>query len=365
MYANKKLIGLGFGVTFALTACGGGGGGGSTSTPPPCAADTRTCYVRVTGSDANTGASPDNALRTISKAGQLARDGYTIIVGSGTYREGVALASVGTAPNGVRFIADLSGGPVVVDATGTPLKAGFSLSSTKGSLIDGFTITGGADAGIVIKSGGKGGSDDFEIRNCIVFTNPGDGIRIQDSANVLIFNNLVYGNAGTGISIAGTTAGSPDAHLINNTVAINRFRGINVGTTTVASPRAYLRNNIVQDTQETPSIRAYAPPPPEIPRSDVGYSGDFNLVRPATYLPANIAGRHDLPQDANFVDPAHGDYHLQANSPALNAGDSLNDMTELANFLRGRTTTGGTDCDKSALDLGYHYVPAGRCTAVP
>ena len=67
-----------------------------------------------------------------------------------------------------------------------------------------------------------------------------------------------------------------------------------------------------------------------MPRSDVGYDGNFNLVRPATYLPANIAGVHDIPTmplrrcdvPASLYPPACV-FHLQANSPAIDAGDSL------------------------------------------
>ena len=371
-HLSRRLIGLGFAVSLAVGACGGGGSSPPPSTPPPCAADTKTCFVRVNGDDANSGADANHALRTIGKAGQLARDGYTIIIGPGTYREAVTLASVGVTPNGIQFIADTTGaqtassaGEVLIDASGTATAAGFSLSSSKGSLIDGFTITGGADAGIVIKSGKSGGSDDLTIQNCIVFNNPGDGIRIQDSANVLIFNNLVYGNTGTGISIAGQSAGSADAHVINNTVVANHFRGINVGTTSAASPSAFLRNNIVQDSAGDFSIRVFTPPPASVPRSDVGYNADFNIVRPATYLPTNIAGHHDLPQDARFVDPSHGNYRLQSTSPAIDAGDSLNTMIALQLKLRCRTTTGGSNCDLSALDLGFHYAPDGQCQGCP
>ena len=336
--------------------------------PPPCAAATKTCFVRVDGNDLKSGADANDALRSVSKAWQVARDGYTIIVGPGTYYEAVTLASGGVSPNGVQFIADTTGvrtgsapGPVVIDATFTVAWAGFSLSGTKGSLIDGFTITGGGNGGIVIKAGDGGGSDNFAIQNCIVLNNPGDGIRILDSANALIFNNLVYGNGGTGINIAGANAGSPNAHVINNTVAGNHFRGINVGTFFAASPGAFLRNNIVQDTGAVPSIQVFTPPPPDVPRSDVGYNADFNLVHPPTYQPSTIVGHHDLFADARFVDAIQGNYHLQAKGPAIDAGDSLTSMLPLQLQLRCRTTTGGTDCDLNALDLGFHYAPDGHC----
>ena len=150
-----------------------------------------------------------------------------IFVGRGTYAEGdITNARTGmAAPQGLSFVADVSGtktgdgaGAVTIDGTGTGATAGFNLSNAQGSLIDGFTITGFSDAGIVIKSG----SDDLTIQNCIVFNNPGDGIRVQDSASVLVFNNLVYDNGGTGIAIVGQISGSPDARVLSNTMCRER-----------------------------------------------------------------------------------------------------------------------------------------------
>lgn len=355
---------LPWGVVFVLSACGGGGGGAPPAAPPP----PNPLYVRTSGKDANTGADPDNALRTISKAASIVRSDYKVIVGPGTYREGVTTSAVGTAPQGLTFLADTTGqqtgdaaGPVVLDGQGTGDGAGFNLFNSGGTLIDGFTITNFTDAGIVIKSH----SDNLTMQNCIIFSNPGDGIRVQDSANVLVFNNLIYGNAGTGVALVGPTAGSPDGHVINNTIFANQFRGLTVGTSTTSSQRAFVRNNIIQNSGTDFSIKVFAPPPATVPRSDVGYDADFNLVFPATYQPTNVEGRHDIARDAQFVNAATGNFHLRTTSPAIDAGFSLSGMQqELQNFLRGRTTTGGNDCDKSALDLGYHYLPDTRCTAV-
>ena len=347
-------------LALSVCACGGGGGGTPAASPPP----PNPLYVRVAGNDVNSGGDPADALRTITKAAQIARSGYTIIVGPGTYREGVTTSSVGVPPQGLTFIADSTGGqtgdspgPVVVNAAGSATAAGFSLSSSPGTIIDGFTITGGADAGIVIKSGSSGGSDNFRIQNSVIFGNPGDGIRVQDSGQALIFNNLIYGNAGSGVNIAGQSSGSPNAHIINNTIFGNQFRGVSVGNTKHASPAAYLRNNIIQNSGTDFSIKVITDP-----RSDLNYNGDFNLVRPATYSPSAIMGNHDVSADALFVNSGAGDFHLQANSPAMNAGDSLIDMIDLQTRLRGRTTIGGNACDKSALDLGYHYPIVSSCT---
>lgn len=311
--------------------------------PPP-----NPLYVRVTGSDTNNGADPANALRTIGKATQLARSGYLIIVGPGTYREGVTTVAVGAAPQGVQFIADLAGaqtgdspGEVKLDGTGTGATTGFNLLNSVGSLVDGFTITGFPDAGITI----KGGSNEFTIQNCIITNNTGDGIRVQDSAAVLVFNNLIADNGGAGVGIIGQISGSPDARVLSNTMVGNDARGLIIGTTGAASPRALVHNNIVQGNGGDANIKVFTNP-----RSDLGYDGDYNLVFPGTYLPNDINGSHDFSGDAQFT----ADFHLQATSPAINAGGPLNIPNSQTALLRGRTTT-GIGADVGVFDMGFHF----------
>ena len=332
-------------AVFVLGACGGGGGSSSPAPPPP-----NPLYVRVSGKDTNSGADPANALQTISKAAQLARSGYKIFVGPGTYQEGVTTVAVGVAPQGLQFIADVTGantgdppGPVRLDGASSGASAGFNLFRSPGSLIDGFTITRFSDAGIVIKNG----SDDFTIQNCMIANNPGsgDGIRVQDSDSVLIFNNLVNSNGGTGIVIAGQISGSKDARVLSNTVVANGARGIVVGNTSAASPRAVVHNNIVQGNSGDANIKVFTNP-----RSDLGYDGNYNLVFRATYLPSSINGANDFNGDALFT----GDFHLQPNSPAIDRGGPLNLPNSQTTILRARTTT-GTNLDTGVFDLGFHF----------
>jgi hypothetical protein len=358
-------------LSLVLAACGGGGGGGSSPVPPPCAAATRTCYVSVNGSDTNSGADPSNALATINRAVQIAQDGYRIIVGPGTYRESVSTDRVGVPAQAISLVADgTPNNPVIVDAS-TSSGPGFKLSSTKGAVLDGFEIRGAADGGVVVKSA----SNNLTIQNCIVHNSATgsavDGIRVQDSASVVVFNNLVYANTGRGIAIVGTSSGSKNAMVINNTVYGHGDRGITIGTTQAASPSAFVQNNIVQNNASEPSIdanvRVYTPPPNTVPDSLLNYKGDYNLVfAPSKYIPAAAQGQNDVNLNASFVSANSGDFHLRVGSPAIDAGGLLNNlftvdhngqMVLMGEVLRARTTSSTGALDTGPLDLGYHYVP--------
>ena len=357
------VVAVGLCATLGFNACGGGGGGGGTPAGPP---PPNPLYVSARrGKDTNIG-DRSAPLKTISKAAQIVRSGYSVFVGSGTYQEGVTTPSVGTPPQGIQFIADVSGaqtgdsaGAVIVDVSTAPSQAGFNLFNSPGSMIDGFEIRGAGDAGIVIKNG----STDFTIQNCVVHDNPGDGIRVQDSSNAVVFNNLVYNNQQRGIAIVAAVAGSPNANIISNTIVSNHAVGLTIGNAAPKPPSsgAFVRNNIVEQNLGDSNVKVFTDP-----RSDLGLDEDFDLIFPAgSFNPKSIQGKHDVGTQALFLNASTGDYHLRSNSTnALDVGDSLSNMQALANLLRGRTTTGGTDCDKGALDLGFHYAPSGRCTTV-
>jgi hypothetical protein len=369
----ERVAALTLGLGFALGACGGGGGSGSAPPPNPL-------FVSASerGSNTNLG-DHDHPLRTISRAAQLALDNYTIYVGPGTYVEPQGVTtnrSPGVVPKGIAFIADPSGtitgdsaGPVVLDVS-AGAGAGFNLSntgcgSTSCSTIDGFEIIGAHDAGIVLKSGSNG----FIIQNCVVHAGAGDGIRVQDSANVLVFNNLVYNNGSDGIDIVGNGSGSVNATVVNNTVFGSQGYGIAIGTSNVASPGAFVHNNILQNNglQTGANIKVTSQP---TARSEVGYDADYNLAfAPAVYFePGGIPHPNDVNQDALFVNPAAADFRLDAVSPALDAGGPLSNSTVVVTGLTGqrqsvpitqilmsRTTTEAGAPDTTATDLGYHY----------
>jgi parallel beta-helix repeat protein len=332
----------------AIVACGGGGGGDGA--PPP-----ETLYVRQNGNDGNDGATPDTAYRSIARAAQNAVPGQTIIVGPGTYtvpRDFPVNAIEIDDINGeeLMLIADRQGsmsndrpGDVIVDA-----RSGFGIRVSRSSnvTIQGFQFVrargGGNQAAIQVDSN----SSAITIRDCVFELNR-DGIYVEASAGVTIFNNLFFDNnrairlnAADGIAV------------LSNTIANNDARGISI----VRSAGTSVRNNILQDNSNR-NIEADA-------ASASTYEGDFNLIfstrrntEPAdTVSPSTLIGENVVGEDALFVDADRGDFHLSEPSPAIDAGGSIDGL--LLQSLFGLSTTPDGAADRPPIDLGYHYPEA-------
>jgi parallel beta-helix repeat protein len=347
-----------------LAACGGGGGdgggNGGPNPPPPGVA----LYVRASGDDDASGRSPEEALKTVTRAAQFLAPNVTVYVGPGFYEGGVEIDGLDTTQNApVQLIADPMGeftgdapGEVVIDADGGIFA--IRVSRTPFVLIDGFVLVG-ANAGetaVHIRSN----SSEVTVQNCVISNaGPADGIRVQDSNDTLIFNNLIFDN-NRGIRIAN---GSQGARIINNTIVDNSSTGVSIGGVNESndpSSGVTVMNNIIQGSRNNVSIAVEDGPP----SARDGYEGNFNLAfapdlgdQTKTYRPAVIQGLDDVNEDALFVDLEDGDFHLSPDSPARNAGS--NDIgTALVNALFERSTSSNDQLDTPPVDMGYHYAIA-------
>ncbi len=350
-------------AAIAAAAIVGGCGGGSPPPPP------NPLFVNAAGGkDGNLGLASE-PLGTISRALQIAGDGYFVIVAPGTYKEALTTDRAGfAAARRLVVLGDFTGewtrafggapdprrAEVIVDATGTRQEA-LKLNSSPDTVVDGFIFRGGP---VVANK-----SPRAEIRSCEISGSPGDGIRVQDSSDAVVFNNLVHDNEGTGIVIVPQSQG---VRVLHNTVVRNRERGVTVGNSKAAAPGAFLRNNIVQENgpDGADNVKVFASPDPALD-SLRGYDADYNLVFPPAYIPASLreSARHDVNLDAGFVstDPSEReDFLLRCEnppsctrgSPALDRGNELGDPYRTCLRKWSAVATGRQDL--GPLDLGFH-----------
>ena len=343
--------------------------GQRTHTATPTSAPTQPpslLYVREGGNDDNPGTSPDAALKTIDKAATLLKPGTILYVGPGTYLGRVSInGRIGTAAQPIQVLADTTGahtgdrpGAVVIDANADVV----ALVVTKSPFVtvDSFIVTGAVPqtqpnnisaTGVQIRNT----SDHVTIRNCVVGTaGQGDGIRVDGSSDVLIFDNLIFDND-RGLLITGD---APGTRVINNTIVTHQRAAIAVTLKSgVAPTNTSVLNNIIQGNENNIAISVAQGPPSA---ADT-YSGDFNLVfepgladQTTAYNPASIRGANDINADALLENVGQGDVRLDAGSPAVDAGtDTIG--AALTSALLTRTTSPDNAADSAPLDLGFHY----------
>ncbi|MFN8643947.1 MAG: right-handed parallel beta-helix repeat-containing protein [Candidatus Binatia bacterium] len=200
------------------------------------------------------------------------------------------------------------------------------------------------------------------VQNSVGFGNF-TGISLRASSNVLVANNLLYGNGSDGVSIGADGQPCTDTRVVNNTLYRNDGWGIRVGDDGSASDGTRLLNNIVSENGDG-SIAVSRP-------STCRYVAGYNLVDAAGAYgpdtPVNL--RYDRRGAPAFVSPsgrdgvlgwqirngelvdfsADDDFHLGPGSPAIDAGYS----TAAALGLEG-VAAAETAEDLGALDLGYH-----------
>lgn len=179
--------------------------------------------------------------------------------------------------------------------------------------------------------------NNWVIRNNIIFNN-GYGFTdksgaMRKSAAVVIsrgennqfYNNLVYDNY-AGIQVG---LGTVSPLIANNTVYGNETYGIEVSSAYSGSLNARVLNNIVWGNKVSQI-------------SDTG---------------TNTTLRGNTTTNPNFENAAGGDFHLQAGSPAIDAGETIG---EVPVDLAGDARPFGPGYDAGAFE--FHAEPAGSKT---
>jgi len=294
--------------------------------------------------------------QSITAAARNAPDGAIVVVAPGSYR--AVVFHPGDLQGSLTLFADVTGeftnsaaAPVTIVA-GNGEEAAFEAFGQSALDIDGFTLRGGTRAGFVCSD-----CSGVTVLDCVVSDSSGDAIQLEASDSMLVFNNLLVGNKGGGVTARSTT----NLEVINNTIYNNKTNGILLSG---GSTDAFVVNNILQKNTPagiTVDLRA--------PSSLDGFLGDFNLNTNGYSGPT--PGPHDSAADPLFIFPAGGDFHLARASQAIDSGTNAVDSV-LSDELQQLTTQTDGSLDTLPLDLGYHYIApiptptrAPKATATP
>lgn len=181
-----------------------------------------TYYVRTTGNDANSGLTPDAALRTINRAFNKATRGSIVYVGAGTYSENFANPRSGTAALPISFYADVTGartGDAGIVRLSDTSGNGISMSSRSYITFDGFVIT--APTNVVYATKAKF----IRFVNCTMSSGSGSCAYVTTASNVTFIGCTMSGCGGAGITV-----------LAASTVTFTSGEIASVGGACVSSP---------------------------------------------------------------------------------------------------------------------------------
>ena len=261
-------------------------------------------------------------------------------VHAGTYYENI---TVPTANVTLKGASGTSPETVIIDGS-TDNYAGLQKRNFRyviytdktGFTVEGMTIRGSND-GITIW-----GSISATVKNVIIRNNViGIDIGAGTSGTITIEKSLIVNNSNNGITVS--NFGSFALYVTNNTIASNG----NIGLTESGGGGTHvLRNNIIANQQTGVDVHCSTPP------FTILYNNVWNNARNGVtenYVLYDCTGGYraaftsspgtgELSLDPQFANTS--DYHLQAGSPMINAGDPSSQYN---------------DPDGTRSDLGAYY----------
>jgi len=176
-----------------------------------------------------------------------------------------------------------------------------------------------------------------------------DGVRYST-----VRNNLIYGSGNCGIMSNGI-GGKENSH--HNRILNNTVRSINNWAFQIYGSRGGTYNNLFNNVLYSDGANYGSIDLPS--GAATGFQSNYNAVEDKFKYAGKVKTLaqwrtygFDLNSfistpDALFVDPAAGNYHLKATSPAINSGTTLADVTD---DLEGYPRTAGS------YDIGcYEY----------
>lgn len=322
-------------------------------TDPTSAASPQVIHVDQASSATQETGTSTEPFKTIQGAIDAA-DGtlvQAILVEQGTYQERPYL----NGKDNVHIFSNLGAGLTTIDGNFENGSVVRMYSFTR-STLSGFTIknaqTSWTGAGVrVIASGGQ-----IFVANNVITNNHstatsssggGGGLYLDVTSGSMVVNNLIYGNSAR--RGAGVLFRTGDTMFYHNTVADNQATGDGFGG----------------------GLSAIFPAEPEVRNGifwgNTGTAGNENFYQiDVTYsiVEGGSVGEGNLAVDPLFVDPAAGDYHLAANSPAIGAAYSVPVITDAEGDLRVEVPTDQRDIgvdeffeDTSTLDSDGDGIP--------
>ena len=313
----------------------------------------------------------DTAATNLQQAASLASGGDTILVTNGVYQDGSAPGARISIFNNVT-VQSVNGPAATIikgtwDTTTNGPNALRCAYLSAGSVLSGFTLTNGATTISGVNSGGGVycASSTAIVTNCVIIGNSAYSSGGGAYSGTLINCSLVGNSASP--TAGGGGGGANNSTLINCLLARN-FSGYSSGgaglstliNCTVVSNVAAAYAGAGWDNTFKNSIVYYNNSYYNRADDSGGYGNWTNCCIPFTVT----SGVNNLTNPPLFANLAAGDYHLNATSPCINAGN--NSFITNATDLDGNPRIVGGIVDLGAYEFQspVRYVNVGNPTPV-
>ena len=271
-----------------------------------------------------------------------------------TFTPGSTGVAVTLSGSGGPIAFDISGNSVVVPDSGIGIYVAGLPPASSGRIADNtLVMTAGAyGSGILLEEGGGSSWSADVVANRVTGSQYQSGIYVVvssgSSVTARLLDNLIVGEVnakGPTGAIVLQVLGSVDATVVNNTAAANQVGVLAVGTGTLSG---LLANNIVSENSDVGISIGPAFASSFANRNNLAFGGQQSFT----------PGPGTLIADPLFV--GNGDYHLQAGSPAVDAGDDGAVPGDLLTDLDGCPRIQGDHVNLGAFETVPE--PAGSAT---
>ena len=232
---------------------------------------------------------------------------------------------------------------------------------TSAAVLDGFTITAGnANGSLVVQENGGGmynSSSSPTLTNLTFSSNSAINVcgGMFNSSSSPTLTNVIFSNNSATYAGGGMYNYASSSPTLTNVTFSNNSANFGGGMENYASSSPTLTNCILWGD------KAFGPAIAEIDNESSG-----SVTVSYSDVQGGWAGTGNINADPRFVDPAHGDLHLQAGSPAIDAGTNTFSLPGTTNNLvpsfdldnNPRPVDGDGD-GGATTDMGaYEFLPA-------